>query len=394
MHGCEPIVTSNFDAKLVLEGVPGAGKTTLLRKCEGSAQAIQQSLGLKIVTLDEPLDRKMIKLFYKDKKKYALMMQMHALENRIKLMERYETPEKLEDDDFIKKLSLEMAVCRLEEGRQGKEKEMQVALQERGVMGDLCFAMANYILGNLEDREWKMYLEKIGFDPADASSIASSRVRGALDQIVCLVATDASESHNRIKADRNRSQTERQIPLWYVKMLEDTHFHVFIKLLAANCLCELNVVWPTTSEYFAQQLNDLVRHNKRTAEVGFRKPNKKGGERCAVYDEKTEGLIYTYHRMIHKSMHKKDFMEKMHPDEVAAVMPIQMELMKFMKLPHAIYFSEDICLRTVSAEIEPNSAGEKCARLGVRLHDDRYYFMVYWHLSQGNKVYFYSSRKQ
>lgn len=287
-----------------------------------------------------------------------------------------------------------MTECRLDGDRRARDRELKVALQERGVMGDLCFAMGNYILGNLDEKEWKLYTQKLGFDPANPASVPESRVKGALDQIVCLVATDASECHNRIKADRNRCHNERQITLCYLKMLEDVHFHVFVKLLAANCLCELHIVWPTAADHFAQHINDVVRQNKKTAEVGFRKPNKKGCERNAVYDESNEGLIYTYHRMIHKSMHKKDFMEKMHPDEANAVMPIQMELMKFMKFPHAVYFSEDICLRTAGCITDPDSPGEKCARLGVRLHDDRYYFMVYWHLSQGNKVYFYSSRKQ
>lgn len=195
-----------------IEGNIGVGKSTLSSKLA--------TAGEKYRMLPEKVDRGFLQLFYNDPRKYGFAFQYAMLCSR---MYQEELVRRSSDSDAT-------------------------LLWDRTVIGDLIFALWNWVTGSIDDAELDVYIGHMvgkrpeGNDGDDEGHSWLSRLRDltflferlpqTLQRVVYL--DDSPEAcHQRTLDERGHSE-EQGIPIWYFHGLDQMHFHVLSQLLAAK----------------------------------------------------------------------------------------------------------------------------------------------------------------
>lgn len=190
-----------------IEGNIGVGKSTLSAKLSSHIAD-----GVKYRTLPEKVDRGFLQLFYNDPSKYGFAFQYAMLCSR------------MYQEELVRRAS------------------DQTLLWDRTVIGDLIFALWNWVTGSINDAELDVYIgHMVGKRPTDGDSWLSElrdltflfeRLPQSLQRVVYL--DDSPEACRQRALDERGHSEEQGIPMWYFHGLDQMHFHVLGQLLAAN----------------------------------------------------------------------------------------------------------------------------------------------------------------
>lgn len=208
-HHHHPVIVIIMSA-IGIEGNIGVGKSTLTFKLSSEPSC-------RYRTLPEKVDRGFLQLFYNDPVKYGFAFQYAMLCSRMYQEELVRRTDEEDDDDVI-------------------------LLWDRTVIGDLIFALWNWVTGSINDAELDVYIgHMVGKRSEDEDGWLSKlhdltflfeRLPQSLRRVVYL--DDSPEACRQRALDERGHSEERDIPLWYFHGLDQMHFHVLRQLLATQ----------------------------------------------------------------------------------------------------------------------------------------------------------------
>jgi len=185
---------------LVIEGNIAAGKSTLCRR------VVEKAGDNSIVALYENVNDAFLKLFYRDKARYAFAFQLHMYESRSN-------------------------GTRLRINAAAATKECNVILLDRGIVGDFVFAVTNYITGAMTRNEMEVYM----------SLVQCNHIEDCWQLLEGEYGTEESDwefvyLHSDYRACRERVENKRKtcekgvVDLWYYEVLEQVYFNALLYL--------------------------------------------------------------------------------------------------------------------------------------------------------------------
>lgn len=172
---------------VVVEGNIGAGKTRLCTEAALNGWNV----------LSEYVNKKLLKLFYEDSKRYAFTMQMSMIQRRL-----YHT-----------KLHAQMMKYGDFKGSGN--------IADRSPLGDWMFALCNFLLGNMTTSEMEAYEAEV---KTTADKLADFWFLNQVSAIVFL--DDSSEGCKRRVECVRKNAEELKIPLYYYECIDDAYFYM------------------------------------------------------------------------------------------------------------------------------------------------------------------------
>lgn len=179
---------------VVVEGNIGAGKTRLCTEAALNGWNV----------LSEYVNKKLLKLFYEDSKRYAFTMQMSMIQRRL-----YHT-----------KLHAQMMKYGDFKGSGN--------IADRSPLGDWMFALCNFLLGNMTTSEMEAYEAEV---KTTADKLADFWFLNQVSAIVFL--DDSSEGCKRRVECVRKNAEELKIPLYYYECIDDAYFYM-IRCILSN----------------------------------------------------------------------------------------------------------------------------------------------------------------
>lgn len=208
-----PVSSMNMSAtnKLILEGNIGCGKTTLAH-----------TLALHIPRthlLAENVNESLLKLFYTDKTRYAFTLQLYMLESRC-------NANRLQMHEHAPNTKL--------------------FIMDRSLLGDIVFALTNYVLGTMSDAEFHAYTELAHFTSLANIGALLSDVYGDCWRVVYL---HSHFDECKARVDTVRQSCEKDVlGAWYYEVLEVIYCNVLLQLMPVHAAHIRVVHWAQYSE--------------------------------------------------------------------------------------------------------------------------------------------------
>lgn len=184
--------------KILIEGVIGAGKSTI---CEAT---VKHGNG-RAIMLEEKIEPALLELFYANPSQYAFCFQLHMLESRTN--------------------ANALQMLRIETTPTNGLPRPSIALLDRCVLGDYVFAVANYLLGKINDEEMGVYTTRAGGKTIDDVGKILERTYGSeYDWQIVYLHSPAYQCKSR--ADSRGGVEAGAVPLTYYNMIEQIYFNV------------------------------------------------------------------------------------------------------------------------------------------------------------------------
>jgi deoxyadenosine/deoxycytidine kinase len=419
----------NLEVAVALEGNIGVGKSTLVRRL----------LGLygerEIKSLYEDVNEKLLATFYMEPATYAFTMQMCMVLTRIRNYDRWclESHNQLPAPAPTSVNAAVTAAVTAATQAANKEPEPIVAapapsrkwLFDRSLLGDYVFAIINYLLGNLKRDQFETYLTEYNRHMPISGNLPS--LYGLRQTRIVLLDDEPSNCRSRVLLDRG-NLAERGIPLDYYHLLDDIHFHVFVRNLFAQDAgvdCTVRTWWQynsndaltwwpaTTAAPVAPLMSPRVIHGS----LGDEMRGRAGSFAMRNGIPTINGtFVYTHLVMIeevYRLLHSADAVA--HQVSYASMLARKVED-KNMRLLCVPCVCMGACrgqltcgaptyghlLAQLAAQTEvlvPDLAlGNDCRdkvyddraqELGIRFYSNAYKRVVCWHLSRGQRIVFY-----
>lgn len=180
--------------KLILEGNIGCGKTTLAHKLAENIPCTH--------VLAENVNTSLLTLFYSDKTRYAFTLQLYMLESRC-------------NGNLLQ--------------MQRASDKTRLFIMDRSLLGDIVFALTNYVLGKMSEAEFRSYKEMARFTTLAEIGALLSSVYGTGWRIVYLH-SPFNECKERV--DTVRETCEKDVlGAWYYELLEVVYCNVLLQLM-------------------------------------------------------------------------------------------------------------------------------------------------------------------
>lgn len=200
----QKVGTSQYGPVIALESIIATGKSRL----SSAINVYLKSSGRTCKIYAEQLNMKMLKSFYADPNRTAMLFQTSMLCKRI----------------------VQWTRARLDKKHKTKPAR-SVYLWDRSMVGDLIFSLTNHLLGKISVDDFDTYMSEFFMSNSKtAISTTYQNLRAApyfksVDMIAYL--TDEPAECQRRKNERN-TDGEEAIPLKYFEQLDDIHFQVII----------------------------------------------------------------------------------------------------------------------------------------------------------------------
>lgn len=193
-HKFLPPGHANTTRYVAIEGNIGAGKTSL---CNNISK-----IHHNYFIIEEEING-ILNLFYKNPKKYAFTLQWGMLKSRIYQFNLFQLKRKFDPD--------------------------LIYLNDRSVLGDYVFAIHNYHLGNLSNKELDVYEETLHGNLDNLSLIPYVTE----PDIFVYLNTDPNICKHRVENIR-KNNYENDIDLAYYVGIDDVYFHLFTQVIFKN----------------------------------------------------------------------------------------------------------------------------------------------------------------
>lgn len=420
----------DLEVAVALEGNIGVGKSTLVRRLLGMYGERE------IKSLYEEVNEKLLAMFYKEPATYAFTMQMCMVLTRIRNYDRWMLEGRKEPAPIAVRNPQAVVVAGGTAAAQSanKEAEAKVAvpaqmqrtwLFDRSLLGDYVFAVVNYLLGNLKRDQFETYLTEYNRHMPISGNLPS--LYGLRQTRIVLLDDEPSNCRSRVLLDRG-NLAERDIPLDYYQLLDDVHFHVFVRNLFAQDAsvdCSVRTWWQynsndalswwpaTTIEPVAPVMGPRVIHGSITDELRGRAGSFAMRNGAPIFNG---SFAYTHVAMmeeVYRVLHSADVVAQQVSYASMLARKVEDKQLWLTCVPCVCMGAcrgQLTCgaptyghlLTQLAAQTEvfvpdvalPNDCHEKvyddrAQELGMRFYSNAYKRVVCWHLSRGQRIVFY-----
>ena len=222
----------------LVEGLMGCGKSFLCNELVRRSPSIDTCSRPVLFCVEEDINADLLTLFYNNPERYAFLIQLTTLERRT---------------NAVNLRIQHQNICRLQ--LDDKPRRDRIGVLDRSLLGDFVFALANYVMGRIDDHEMQVYCHKAGATHVTQIAHAIDIAYGPeTPWRILYLHSPAADCKNRVDTIRQTVEADI-VSLSYYQLLEQIYFNVIRELRGSRPNAVTVVTWNQYSDA------DKIRHH-------------------------------------------------------------------------------------------------------------------------------------